>query len=240
MSQIPIFPLGSKIGFSNNISTTDFTILSSAIVTDPTGEGASVVSTSTQDSSSGTGIQKVMITYVNTNLLLYREIVTMNGTIPVNTTGTDILFIESLDASQVGSGQSATGIITLTSIDRLRLFAQIDQGNVIFKRALHHVIPGTQSTLTEMTLSCPTPDGVEFEIFSTMDNTSIGGGIVRIPMHDLIVSSGTQAITLHSTIICDATFSTQPLNIGVLVKGMNIMQIAASCFYFQDIRSTPR
>ncbi len=240
MSQIPIIPLGSKIGFNNNVGTTGFTILSNATVTDPTGEGASVISTSIQDSSSGTGIQKIMITYVGTDLLLHKEIVTMNGISPINTTATDILFIESFNAIRIGSGQSAAGIVTLTSTDSLRLFAQIDQGNIIFKRALHYVIPGTQSALTEAILSCPTSGSVEFEIFSVIDNTPDGGGIVPIPIYDIILSGDAQTIHLRSPVICDATFSTQTLNIGILTKGISTLQTATACFHFQDIRTIPK
>lgn len=55
------FELGSKIGFSNNIGTGNFVILSNATVVHPNspGEQARIVSTSTSDTSAGTGYKRI-------------------------------------------------------------------------------------------------------------------------------------------------------------------------------------
>lgn len=72
----------------------------------------SVVSTSVQDKSSGTGAVAVRITYLDSNYVVHTEDVTLNGTSSVNTVGTNIRFIEKF---QVIQGSAAVGKISLMS-----------------------------------------------------------------------------------------------------------------------------
>jgi hypothetical protein len=69
-----------------------------------------VQSTSSQDSSGGTGAKAVRITYLDSAYVLKTEDVTLNGTTKVNTVATDIRFIERFEVIQ---GAAAVGAIQL-------------------------------------------------------------------------------------------------------------------------------
>lgn len=74
----------------------------------------SLVSTSLLDTnSSGTGARRVKITYFDASGNgPFTEIVNLNGVLAVNTTNTNICFIEKLEVVSVGSGGSNAGLIT--------------------------------------------------------------------------------------------------------------------------------
>ena len=61
-----------KIGVSNNVGINKFRILSNTNVVNPTGEQASIISTSVNDTTGGSGVRKVKLSYcdTNTNLLI--------------------------------------------------------------------------------------------------------------------------------------------------------------------------
>src|SRR5882672_113572 len=64
----------------------------------------SVVSSSANDTSAGTGARTVLVTYYPSDLsYVATEIVTMNGTTAVNMTATDVCFIEKLEVLTAGS-----------------------------------------------------------------------------------------------------------------------------------------
>ncbi len=65
------------------------------------------------DTATGTGVQQVMIHYLDTNYVERFEFKEMNGVTPVNTVATDILRVLNMHASRVGSGGVAAAEITL-------------------------------------------------------------------------------------------------------------------------------
>jgi len=226
---------GSKIGLSNNIGTSNFVILSSATVVNPIGEQANIVSSSANDSLEGTGIQKVRLVYFDSNWGLNEEIITMNGTTPISTATTDIFRIESFEAFQTGSESFAVGTITLKSLDGTNLFAQISPSSTIFTRALHFVSPGKIAGITDVIPNCQSSPGVMFMVFITKDNTLDGGGTVLIPDISFMLNAGNSSqISLYQLGICDATKSTQALQIGIVVKGLAAGQIAMASFKYQE------
>lgn len=220
----------TKLGYSAEISTSGFQVLSSASVVDPTGERATVQSSSGDDSINGTGIQKIKIGYINTNKVRATEVVEMNGTNPVNTTATDILLIDSFQAFQVGSGKSAAGTITLKSTDGTKLFAQIDPTFTSFMRALAYVTPDQVSDLRllDYTLNCPTSPGVIFLLFIEVDNSPDGGGVVIIPQFGFIMSGGDSLAFAMPNPIDMVPSPTNVLRFGVLVKALGGNQKAFS------------
>lgn len=227
---------GSKIGFSNNVDINNFTILSNAPVTNPTGEQANVVSSSDNDSSTGTGIQKVRLVYFDNYWGLNEEIITMSGKTPVSTSAAaNIYRIESFEAFQTGSGSFAAGTITLKSLDGFSLFAQIDPNNTIFTRAIHFVSPGKIAGITDIIANCQSSPGVIFMVYITKDNTLDGGGTVLIPDISFMLNAGNSSqISLYSLATCDATKSTQALQIGIAIKGLAVSQIAMASFKYQE------
>lgn len=75
----------------------------------------SAVSTSASDSSAGTGIRSIEIHYLDAGLVPQSEAVVLNGTTPVNTTATDIRFIQNVHMATYGSGRVAAGNISLSA-----------------------------------------------------------------------------------------------------------------------------
>jgi hypothetical protein len=74
----------------------------------------SLKSTSTNDTSAGTGARQVVITYYTATMTgPFTETVTLNGTTAVTTTNTNICFIEKIVVSSVGSTKSNQGTISL-------------------------------------------------------------------------------------------------------------------------------
>lgn len=235
-----LIPLESKIGFSNNVSVTDFNILSNANIVDPHGERISIQSTSANDSLLGSGIQKVLIKYFDTNWILNTEIISMNGTTSVLTVATDVLRIENFDAFQLGSSKSAVGTITLTNESRTNIFSQIDRTYCRSMVALHYVPPGKIVTITDIIANCPSSQGITFQMCTTKDNTSIGGGLVFYPQVSFLLAANVAHIHLDQCelvpsafpIVCDATSSAQALPIGIQVKGLEIGQTGVASFHY--------
>lgn len=66
------------------------------------------------DTATGTGVQQVMIHYLSApNYVQKFEFVEMNGATPVNTVATDILRVQNMHSSRVGSDGVASSAITL-------------------------------------------------------------------------------------------------------------------------------
>ncbi len=80
------------------------------------------------DTAAGSGVQQVMIHYLDANYLEGFEFVEMNGATPVNTVATDILRIQNMHSSRVGAGGVAAGVITLESTDSLVEYTRIRAG----------------------------------------------------------------------------------------------------------------
>lgn len=103
--------------------------LSSIPIPTLSGEQMSVVSTSTQDSSAGTGVQKVSVHYLNGTGDEGVEIVTLNGTTPVNLTLLTISFVNDFHATQVGNNTVAVGTISIyKTSDVTRIYSAINIG----------------------------------------------------------------------------------------------------------------
>ena len=72
-----------------------------------------LASTSANDAPGGTGTREVDLRYLDGNGDQQSEIVTLNGTSPVDTTATDISFINEMYSETVGSNGLAAGDITI-------------------------------------------------------------------------------------------------------------------------------
>jgi len=73
----------------------------------------SVVSTSANDASGGTGLRTVEVHYLDTELVEQVETITLNGTTPVTMSATDVYFINEFHVVTFGSNKKAAGDITV-------------------------------------------------------------------------------------------------------------------------------
>lgn len=74
-----------------------------------------IVSTSANDTGAGTGVQKIIVHYLDNTYAEATEEVTLNGTTPVLTTATNILRINRMYSSAVGSTGGPVGTVSLTN-----------------------------------------------------------------------------------------------------------------------------
>lgn len=103
-------------GYTTTTSTGFSAIRATTYTEQSSNAQRSLVSTDTNDTSAGTGARTVKITYYDEDLAgPFTETVTLNGTTAVNTTATDICFIERMDVETVGSQLGNVGTISLMS-----------------------------------------------------------------------------------------------------------------------------
>lgn len=75
----------------------------------------SIVSTSVEDSPTGTGARSVVMEYLDGDLNYSYEVISMNGTTPVLTNATDVRFINGFHMATFGSAREAVGTINVTN-----------------------------------------------------------------------------------------------------------------------------
>lgn len=74
----------------------------------------SIASTSANDAAAGTGARTIVIEYLDGNLDYSFELITLNGTTPVNTVATDIRWVQVMHVATAGTGEKAAGQINLS------------------------------------------------------------------------------------------------------------------------------
>jgi hypothetical protein len=98
--------------FTTNVET--ISILKTAYTEQTSNAQRSIASSSANDASAGTGARTVTLTYLtSTGDGPYTETITLNGVSYVNTSNSDICFIESIVVVTAGSGGSNAGTLTL-------------------------------------------------------------------------------------------------------------------------------
>lgn len=119
----------NKFGFNTDIDTGTEAIQSwgGAFQFSTTGETLSIVSTSTNDASAGTGVRSIVVYGVDANWNPQIEVFTMNGTTPVVSTSTWI-GISRVAVYLSGSGMTNAGTITITGVTTGFIKGQIPLG----------------------------------------------------------------------------------------------------------------
>jgi len=105
----------AKLGYNADVGATEEDIITQGGVYPwiPAGGVAlEVVSTQAQDTLAGTGVQKVRVTYLDTDYAEKSEIIDMAGATPVPLVDTSVLRVNSIRATQVGTGLMSAGDIT--------------------------------------------------------------------------------------------------------------------------------
>lgn len=168
----------SCIGSSDAIGAGAYVILSNCVAVQPSsGVQMEVVSTSTDDTLLGSGAQKVEIEYfTETPWAKFTEVVDMDGTTQVNTVATNIYRINKY---RVVKGHPAAGTITLKSTDAATLYAQIDQYETFFERAIQYIEKGYQAVVTDIIVGCSTNGGVKWRLFKSDEDENTGDVVTR-------------------------------------------------------------
>lgn len=105
---------GFRAGYVTTAATTRVSVRATAYVEQSNAVQRSIVSSNAADSSTGTGCRTAKITYYDSSGNgPFFEIITLNGTTAVNTTNSNIRFIESIEVVTVGSNGTNVGIISL-------------------------------------------------------------------------------------------------------------------------------
>ncbi len=230
--------IGQAIGNGSNgtITTNVFSILSNAVVTQPSvNTWMKIVSTSAQDGVGGTGIQQVTIKYLTSAWVNKTEVITMNGVTPVNMSNQDVYRINELYANKVGSAGVAVGTITLVDqATGLIKYAQIDPTIAFFERAIHYVSAGKTCVLTSILIGSSTTGGVILRIFSTDEDGS--GNRVTRSRYSTELAVNTSFIPFKNVIQVSNPNNTN-ISIGLAVKGMASNQSCTGTlqFYEEDI-----
>lgn len=152
----------------------------------------SFVSSSAQDAPGGTGIRRLMMTYIRDRDLQERtEIIALAGTTPVLTHATDIAFVQHLSvfcADCVGSGNAAAGNITATAGGLT--YGTIRQGRVM-QESSFRMIPGGKTFYVDMIV--PGSTSTTADARSTVFTATMLNGII-VPSNGVSVFNGSVPI----------------------------------------------
>jgi len=96
-------------------------------------------SSSAADASAGTGVQQMIIHYLDTNYTIRSEVITLNGITPVNTVATNILRINSMHAWRQGTGATAAGNISLKNIAGTITYGYMILGTSTARQAIYTI-----------------------------------------------------------------------------------------------------
>lgn len=156
----------------------------------------SIASASAADNSAGTGARTVRITYYDGSMNgPFTETITMNGVTPVNTTATDIRFVEKMEVLTVGGVGINLGAITLYGSTG---GAGGTVGQILFglgrTRWAHHYVAADQ-TMHLLQITCGSRNAVSgvalFSVKNPLNANDIDDG--GFP---LVVQAGASQITV--------------------------------------------
>lgn len=141
------------------------------------GEQMTVVSTSPDDTSAGSGVRKIDLHYLDKNGDRHEVEIILAGTTPVDTIATDIRFVQHLHAIEVGSNGVAEGDITIyRKTDSSRVYSEIQIGG---NMALcnHRMIPnGYTYYIFEWSASATGTKRVAIRLRSTDEHSVVRPG----------------------------------------------------------------
>jgi len=143
------------------------------------------VSTSADDVDGGTGVQELELHYLDASGDLQSEIITMNGTTPVQTTATDVRFVQCFHAWAAGSGGAAAGNISLQNVGGGTVYKYIAAGLTRCLSTARMVPRGKTAYITSVGASSSSGTGNKRAITRIMTNALDGevvnGGNIFFP-----------------------------------------------------------
>jgi hypothetical protein len=104
---------GRAVGYVATSSTGNQVVRATTYTPQGVNGQRSVASSNANDTASGTGAQTIVLNYLTSAFVLKSETIALNGLTPVNTVGTDIAYVESIQVATVGANQVNLGVISL-------------------------------------------------------------------------------------------------------------------------------
>lgn len=197
-------------------------------IPDSAGEVISIQSTSVEDSASGTGIQKLHVHYLDPDLVLRSEEVTLNGTTSVLTAAA-MRFVECSHISAVGSTKAAVGTITFTNVAKTAIYNELDPAEVRCTSSLRMVpknkravIKGLTGSSISTTADASAIISIGTSYFSGHDFTDES---VLIPLDSIGIQNSSETIVLPVPIVVP-----QGTLIGMLCSTNKAATVSGSWF----------
>lgn len=136
------------------------------------GEQMTIVSDSVNDTAAGSGARAVKIHYLDASGNYSHEIVTLNGTTGVNTTATNIRFVQMITVETCGSfgGRNAGNITIYKLATPATVYARIVAGNNVSLNSARMVPNGKTFYLTGMNVSATSSKPVSARLQATCDH----------------------------------------------------------------------
>jgi hypothetical protein len=127
-----------------------------------TAQQMAISSSSASDTLAGVGVQKIIIHYLDNLYHVQSEIVSMNGTTPVNTVATNILRVNSMHAYQQGSSATAVGNISLKNTGGTVTYSYLIAGASTARQAIFTVPAAKYGYISHWQASSGTVTGTHF------------------------------------------------------------------------------
>lgn len=165
------------------------------------GEQMVVVSTSVNDVAvTGSGIRTISIHYIDAAGNEQEEIVSLNGTTPVNTVATNIRFVNYAHAHSVGSfGAYAAGTITIYKVATpTTVYTQIDAGMNMTLNSARMIPTGFYFMIDYITVSGVSSKPLSVRLRATCDDE--GTLTEGIFLYNEVFSLQDSAITMSLTV----------------------------------------
>ena len=168
----------------------------------------SIVSTSADDAIAGTGIQKVIVRYLDDAYIARTEIVSLNGLTPTLTVATNVFRINAVHAIQSGNGAAgAHGVITIKNLAGTVTYSQISTTFNSARQAIYTVQAGVTGYISHWQSSSGTTTGTHFTttlLVATTRNGVLYPGVFLV-VDEVGTLNGSSAITLPIPIRIPAT-----------------------------------
>lgn len=182
---VPLSGFGYRLNVSPAINGNDIWpgIATTLPIPADIGEQMSIVSTSSSDSSSGTGARIIQIDYLDNNGDPNQETITMNGTTTVNTLASNIRFVQEINVIDAGSNLLALGTITIFKTGTpTQIYSQIQSGTNQSLNASRMVPKGKILLITQFNCSGAASSASRF-IDVRLRITSHGGTLLPKLFH---------------------------------------------------------
>lgn len=139
------------------------------------GEQMTLVSDSANDTAAGTGARTVKLHYLDASGNYTHEVITMNGTTPVNTVATNIRFVQMITVETLGTfgGKNAGNITIYKLATPATVYARIVAGNNSSLSSARMVPNGKTFYMTSINVSATSSKPVSARVTATCDHAGI-------------------------------------------------------------------